>query len=43
MTDGEHKFLMRGVAAGTLMDMAIGLMIGLVIVMRPEIFAALVR
>jgi tetrahydromethanopterin S-methyltransferase subunit F len=40
MTNGEQKALMRGVAAGTLMGIAIGLMIALVIVMKPELFAA---
>jgi len=43
MTTGEQKVLYRGVAAGTLMGVAIGLMIALVIAMRPELFAALVR
>jgi hypothetical protein len=42
MTDGKHKLLMRGVAAGTLMGMAIGGMIALLIAMKPEFFAALI-
>lgn len=32
MTNGEQKVLWRGVAAGTIMGMAIGLIIGLFIV-----------
>jgi hypothetical protein len=43
MTNGEQKVLMRGVAAGTIMGLAIGLIIALFIVMKPELFAALVR
>jgi tetrahydromethanopterin S-methyltransferase subunit F len=43
MTDGEEKVLKRGVAAGTLVGLAIGGMIALVIAMNPELFAALVR
>ncbi len=42
MTNGEHKLLMRGVTAGTLMGMAIGGMIALLIAMKPEFFAALI-
>ena len=41
MTDGEHKMLMRGVAAGTLMGVALGLMLALAIALRPELFARL--
>jgi tetrahydromethanopterin S-methyltransferase subunit F len=43
MTNGEQKMLWRGVAAGTVMGVAIGLIIALFIVMKPELFAALVR
>lgn len=43
MTNSEHKILWRGVAAGTLMGLAIGLMLALAIAMRPELFAALVQ
>jgi hypothetical protein len=43
MTTGEQKMLMRGVAAGTLMGVAIGLMLALSIMMKPELFAALIR
>jgi hypothetical protein len=43
MTDGEHKMLMRGVAGGTLMGVAIGLMLALAIAMKPEFFAGLVQ
>jgi hypothetical protein len=43
MTTGEQKVLARGVAAGTLIGLALGLMTALVIAMKPELFAALVR
>jgi hypothetical protein len=43
MTNGEQKMLWRGVAAGTLMGLAIGGMIALVIAMKPELFAGLVQ
>jgi hypothetical protein len=43
MTTGEQRVLWRGVAAGTLMGVAIGLMIALAIMMKPEFFAVLVR
>lgn len=42
MTNGEQKLVMRGVAAGTLMGLAIGGMIALLIAMKPEFFAALI-
>jgi hypothetical protein len=42
MTDGEQKVLWRGVAYGTVMGLAIGGMIALVIAMRPDFFAALI-
>jgi hypothetical protein len=35
--------LVRGVAAGTLMGVALGLMLALAIVMKPELFAGLSR
>ena len=41
MTDGEQKMLMRGVTAGTLMGVALGLMLALAIALRPEFFARL--
>jgi tetrahydromethanopterin S-methyltransferase subunit F len=41
VTNGEHKMLMRGVAAGTIMGMAIGLIMALFIVVRPEFLRAL--
>jgi len=41
MTDGEHKMLLKGVAAGTLMGVALGLMLALAIALRPEFFARL--
>ncbi|HXK59062.1 MAG TPA: hypothetical protein PLP42_04135 [Acidobacteriota bacterium] len=43
MTSGERKMLVRGVAAGTIMGVAIGLIIALFIVIKPEFFAALIR
>jgi hypothetical protein len=42
MTHGERRMLWRGVAAGTIIGMAIGGMIALVIAMKPELFAALI-
>jgi hypothetical protein len=41
MTNGEQKMLWRGVAAGTMIGMAIGGMIALLIAMKPELFAGL--
>ena len=43
MTNGEQKVLWRGVAAGTILGLAIGGMIALVIAMKPELFAGLIR
>lgn len=43
MTNGEQKVLVRGVAAGTIMGVAIGLMLALLIAMKPEFFAGLIR
>jgi hypothetical protein len=43
MTPGEQKMLNRGVAAGTLIGLVIGGLIALVIAMKPEVFAALLR
>jgi tetrahydromethanopterin S-methyltransferase subunit F len=43
MTSGEQKALRRGVAAGTIIGLAIGGMIALVIAMKPELFAGLIR
>ena len=43
MTNGEQKMLTRGMAAGTLTGIAIGLMLALVIMMKPELFTALIR
>lgn len=43
MTNGEHKALWRGVAAGSLVGLALGLMIALFIAMKPELFAGLIR
>jgi hypothetical protein len=42
MTHGEQRMLWRAVAAGTIIGMAIGGMIALVIAMKPELFAALI-
>lgn len=43
MTHGEQKVLWRGVAAGTILGLAIGGMIALVIAMKPEVFAGLIQ
>jgi tetrahydromethanopterin S-methyltransferase subunit F len=43
MTNGEHKMLVRGVAAGTIVGVAIGLMLALFIAMKPELFAGLIK
>jgi tetrahydromethanopterin S-methyltransferase subunit F len=43
MTDGEQKVLVRGVAAGTIVGVAIGLMLALVIAMKPDFFARLIQ
>jgi tetrahydromethanopterin S-methyltransferase subunit F len=42
MTNGEQKMLRRGVAAGSLMGLAIGGIIAFVIAMKPELFAGLI-
>lgn len=43
MTSGEQKVLWRGVAAGTIIGMAIGGMIALVIAMKLALFARLLQ
>jgi hypothetical protein len=43
VTSGEQKMLMRGVAGGTIMGLALGLIIALFIAMRPDLFAGLIR
>ena len=43
MTAGEQKVLVRGVAAGTIMGVAMGLILAMFIVMKPDFFAALIR
>jgi tetrahydromethanopterin S-methyltransferase subunit F len=43
MTPVEQKILYRGVAAGTLIGLALGLMLALVIRMKPELFSALLQ
>jgi hypothetical protein len=43
MTPNEQKVLMRGVAAGTLIGLALGGLIALVIAMKPGLFAALLQ
>jgi hypothetical protein len=43
MTQGEHKMLVRGVAAGTLMGVTLGLMLALVIAMKPELFGRMIQ
>jgi hypothetical protein len=41
MTSGEQKMLWRGVAAGTLIGLAVGGMIALCVAMKPELFASM--
>jgi tetrahydromethanopterin S-methyltransferase subunit F len=43
MTNGEQKVLWRGVAAGTIVGLALGLMIALFVAMKPQLFAGLIR
>jgi tetrahydromethanopterin S-methyltransferase subunit F len=43
MSIGEQKLLWRGVAAGAIAGLAIGLMLALFIAVRPEPFATLIR
>ena len=43
MTNGEQKVLVRGVAAGTIMGVAIGLMVALFIAIKPEFFGRLIQ
>ena len=43
MTKSERKILYRGLAAGTLLGMGIGGIIALLILMRPDFFAAIFR
>ena len=43
MTNREQKVLWRGVAAGTIMGLTLGLMVALVIAIKPELFAGLIR
>lgn len=43
MTDGERRAMWRGVAAGALMGVAIGLLLALFVLMRPELFGAVLR
>lgn len=43
MTDGEQKMLWRGVAAGTIMGLAIGLIVALFIAVKPQLFAGLMQ
>jgi len=43
MTNGEQKVLWRGVAAGTMIGLALGFMIALFIAIKPEVFAGLIR
>jgi hypothetical protein len=43
MTTGEQKILWRGVTAGAIVGLALGLMIALFIAAKPELFAGLIR
>jgi hypothetical protein len=42
MTTSEQKIFWRGVAAGTLVGLAVGGMIALFIAIRPELFRVLI-
>jgi hypothetical protein len=42
MTTSEQKILWRGVAAGTLVGLAVGGILALCIAIRPELFRALI-
>jgi hypothetical protein len=42
MTNGEQRMLVRGVAAGAMIGLAIGGIIALFIAMKPELFAGLI-
>ena len=43
MTNGEQKVFWRGVAGGTMLGLALGLMLALFIAVKPEFFAGLIR
>jgi tetrahydromethanopterin S-methyltransferase subunit F len=43
LTNGEQKVLWRGVAAGTIVGLALGVMIALFIAMKPALFAGLIQ
>ena len=43
MTNGEQRMLWRGLAAGTIMGLALGGMIASVIAMKPHLFAGLIQ
>jgi len=43
MTNSEQKVLWRGVAAGTIVGLALGLMIALFVAVKPELIAGLIR
>jgi hypothetical protein len=43
MTGGEQKMLLRGVAGGTIIGLALGLGFALLIAMRPQWFAGLIH
>ena len=41
MTNGEQKVFWRGVAAGTMLGLALGLITALFVAMKPELFSGL--
>lgn len=43
MTHGEQKVFVFGVTAGSILGLAVGLLIALFIAIKPELFKALIR
>jgi hypothetical protein len=43
MTNGEQKMLWRGVAAGMIVGLALGLMVAVFIAMKPQLFVGLIQ
>lgn len=43
MTSGEQKVFMRGVAAGTITGVAIGLILAMFVALKPDFFGRLLQ